>query len=91
MQSTVKKGLETIKRKQENYKTHCWDENWTKGNELCRKTSNSLVVRWLGLHTFTAEGVGSIPGQGTKILQVMCQNMACMACLACMAKTKQNQ
>ena len=71
MQSTVKKGLETIKRKQENYKTHCWDENWTKGNELCRKTSNSLVVRWLGLHTFTAEGVGSIPGQGTKILQVM--------------------
>ena len=33
------------------------------------KTGNSLEVQWLGLHTFTAEGVGSIPGQGTKILQ----------------------
>ena len=29
----------------------------------------SLVVQWLGLHTFTAEGTGSIPGQGTKIPQ----------------------
>ena len=30
---------------------------------------NSLVVQWLGLHAFpafTAEGVGSIPGLGTK-------------------------
>ena len=24
---------------------------------------NSLAVQWLGLHTFTAEGLGSIPGQ----------------------------
>ena len=24
-----------------------------------------------GLHAFTVEGVGSIPGQGTKILQAM--------------------
>ena len=32
---------------------------------------NSLVVQWLGLHTFTAEGPGSIPDQGTKILQAM--------------------
>ena len=28
-----------------------------------------LVVQWLGLCTLTAEGPGSIPGQGTKILQ----------------------
>ena len=30
---------------------------------------NSLVVQWLGLCTFTAEGPGSIPGQGAKIPQ----------------------
>ena len=30
---------------------------------------NSLVVQWLGLHAFTAEDPGSIPGQGTKIPQ----------------------
>ena len=30
---------------------------------------NSLEVQWLGLHAFTAEGLGSIPGQGTKIPQ----------------------
>ena len=29
---------------------------------------NSPVVQWLGLHTFTVKGPGSIPGQGTKIL-----------------------
>ena len=27
----------------------------------------SLVVQWLGLHVSNAEGVGSIPSQGTKI------------------------
>ena len=27
------------------------------------------MVQWLGLHAFTAEGMGSIPGRGTKILQ----------------------
>ena len=26
---------------------------------------NSLVVLWLGLCTFTAEGAGSTPGRGT--------------------------
>ena len=31
---------------------------------------NPLAVPWLGLHTFTAEGVGSIPGGGTKIPQL---------------------
>ena len=30
---------------------------------------NSLVVHWLGLSPFTAEGLGSIPGQWTKISQ----------------------
>ena len=30
---------------------------------------NSLVVQWLGLHTFTAKDAGSIPGWGTKIPQ----------------------
>ena len=32
------------------------------------QTGNSLVVQWLGLHASTAGGMGSIPGQGTKIL-----------------------
>ena len=27
---------------------------------------NSLVGQWLGLYTFTAEGPGSIPGQGLR-------------------------
>ena len=32
---------------------------------------NSLSVQWLGLHAPTAGGMGSIPGQGTKILQAV--------------------
>ena len=32
---------------------------------------NSLVVLWLGLWVFTVEDMGSIPTQGTKILQAM--------------------
>ena len=28
------------------------------------------MVQWLGLHAFTAKGLGSIPGWGTKFLQV---------------------
>ena len=31
------------------------------------KIGNSLVVQWLGLHTSTAGGPGSIPGRETKI------------------------
>ena len=27
------------------------------------------MVQWLGLQAFTAKDVGSVPGQGTKILQ----------------------
>ena len=34
-----------------------------------RYFGNSLAVQWSGLGTFTAEGLGSIPGQGTKIPQ----------------------
>ena len=33
------------------------------------KPGNFLAVQVLGLHTFTAKGADSIPGQGTKILQ----------------------
>ena len=36
---------------------------------LNQNIRNSLVVQWLGLHVFTAKGMGSIPGQGTKIPQ----------------------
>ena len=32
---------------------------------------NSLAVPWLGLHTSTVAGMGSIPGQGTKIPQAV--------------------
>ena len=35
------------------------------------KQRNSLVVQWLGLCIFTAEGLGSVPGQGNKIPQAM--------------------
>ena len=30
---------------------------------------DSLAIQWLGLHSSTAGGTGSIPGHGTKILQ----------------------
>ena len=33
--------------------------------------ADSLAVQWLGLRAFTAEGTGSIPGQGTKIPQAL--------------------
>ena len=29
---------------------------------------NSLAVQWLGLRTLIAEGLGSVPGWGTKML-----------------------
>ena len=40
-----------------------------KEQELNIRLGNSLVVQWLGLCAFTAEGAGSIPGWGTKIPQ----------------------
>ena len=33
------------------------------------KPGNSLVIQWLGLSALTARGLGSVPGQGTKIPQ----------------------
>ena len=38
-------------------------------SKITKSKGNSLAVQWLGLRTFTAEGTGSIPGQGTKIPQ----------------------
>lgn len=41
---------------------------------LCSKVEilgNSLEVEWLGLSAFTVEGMGSIPGQESKILQAV--------------------
>ena len=38
-------------------------------NNFKLHVGNSLVVQWLGLCTFTAKGLGSIPGWGTKIPQ----------------------
>ena len=35
------------------------------------REGTSLAVQWLGLGTFTAVALGSIPGWGTKILQDM--------------------
>ena len=35
------------------------------------QSGNSLEVQWSGPCTFTAEGMGSIPGWGTKILQAL--------------------
>ena len=32
---------------------------------------NSPAIQWLGLHAFTAEGTGSIPGGGTEIAQAV--------------------
>ena len=41
---------------------------------------DSPVVQWLGLHASTAEGLGVIPGWGTKIPQIKWQgqNNECM-------------
>ena len=35
-----------------------------------KKIRSSLVVQWLRLSASKAEGLGSIPGQGTKILNI---------------------
>ena len=42
------------------------------------QTGNSLVVQWLGLHTPTAEGLGSIPGWENKIPQVVWHGQNCI-------------
>ena len=40
-----------------------------------KNSGNSLTVQWLGVQTFTAEGTGSTPGGGTKILQAAHLNL----------------
>ena len=40
------------------------------GSDPFERTGTSLVVQWLRLHTSSAVGLGSIPGQGTKILHI---------------------
>ena len=35
--------------------------------EIKTQEGTSLVVQWLGLHTPSVRGAGSIPGRGTKI------------------------
>ena len=35
--------------------------------DSAKNLGTSLVVQWLRLHASSAEGAGSIPGQGTKI------------------------
>ena len=50
--------------------------SWIAGrfSAIWNKTKNlgsSLMVQWLGLHTATAGGLGSIPGWGTKIPQTI--------------------
>ena len=34
-----------------------------------REAGSSLVVQWLELCAFTAKGTGSVPGQGTNIIE----------------------
>lgn len=53
---------------------------------ISRKHSRTpMVVQWLGLYTSTTEGVGSIPGWGTKIPRAMGsqkkrKHMSCQLC-----------
>ena len=49
-----------------------WEDEANKN----KRTVKSLVVQWLELSIFTAEGLGSIPGRGTKILQAALHGMA---------------
>ena len=44
-------------KKEQNLDTYYMDNPWK------YYAGNSLVVQWLGLHAFTAQGTGSIPGQ----------------------------
>ena len=57
----------------EESRLNVWDmmkrhpRTWEKLEEIKRLVlANFLVIQWLGLHTSTARGLGSIPGQGTK-------------------------
>ncbi len=52
---------------------NCQGQPEQEGMRKCHKhdlmKGTSLAVQWLGLCAFTAEGLGSIPGQGTKTPQ----------------------
>ena len=52
------------------WKLWSWRVVWSRPITLLsrHRVGTSLVVQWLKLHASTAEGMGSIPGQGTKIL-----------------------
>ena len=43
--------------------------NLEKNKIWTNNCGNSLAVQWLGLHAFTAEGLGSVPGGGAKMPQ----------------------
>ena len=44
-----------------------WPRAW--GGSSRPRFCKALTVQWIGFHSSTAWGMGSIPGQGTKILQ----------------------
>ena len=56
-----------------------WDVNWyfhyggdcVSSIKNYKYVGNSLVVQWLGLCAFTAEGLGSIPGRRAEISQAV--------------------
>ena len=58
-----------IARKKQNLKNLVL-EFWSFENVEYKIQGTSLAVQWLGPLAFTAKGVGSIPGRGTKIPQV---------------------
>ena len=51
----------------------CGVERFRRWHAPAPSKSNLLVVQWLALCAFTAEGAGSIPGWGSKILQAAVQ------------------
>ena len=54
------------------HRTTIWCSNFVRRYISRRiKSRNSLEVQWLGLHTSTVGGTGSIPRQGAKILHAM--------------------
>lgn len=38
--------------------------------QKAQNLENPQAVQWLGLHTFSAKGLGFIPGWGTEILKL---------------------
>ena len=57
--------LKQVKKRQISYRLYV-------ESKKKKDTGNCLVVQWLGLCAFTAEALGSFPGQETRILQVVC-------------------